>query len=126
MTRALPFALVVALGAGSLLFDFGTVARLPSLEDWAEASAAIRPEPGDAVQVWPWWADRARRFMPAVLAEEHPLEADYAFARRLWVIGFRPLAPSIENAQHQRTGAGIHRGKPQQWKSISIRETDRE
>ena len=70
----LAFAALIALGAGSLLFDLTLSWRLPSDADWAEVAAALRSaaQPGDAVQIWPVWAERARMFVDAapVLAEE--------------------------------------------------------
>src|SRR5271165_1842937 len=45
------------------------------------------------------------------------------------VVGFRPLAPSVENAQHERTGTrtGVHlRAASDRCTPISIREIDPE
>jgi hypothetical protein len=92
----LPFFALLALGALSLLFDLTLFARLPSDADWAEAAGALRArvEPGDGVQLWPVWAERARLFVDAmpVLAEEDLAQADYAFVKRLWVLSL-PRAP---------------------------------
>ena len=62
--RSGAFIALIALGAGSLLFDVTLPARLPSDADWAEAAGALRSaaQPGDAVQLWPAWAERARAF----------------------------------------------------------------
>src|SRR5256885_591918 len=83
------FVALIALGAGSLLFDLTMGFRLPSDADWAEAAGSLRSRarPDDAVQIWPVWAERARLFVDAapVLAEEDLEHADYLEARRLWV-----------------------------------------
>jgi len=88
--RRLPLLALVLLGAGSLAFDLALSARLPSDADWAEAAGALRAAgtPGDAVQLWPVWAERARLFVDAlpVLAEEDLARADYLGVQRLWVL----------------------------------------
>lgn len=93
--RAALFA-VFALGAGSLLFDLTLGLRLPSSADWAEAAGALRAsaQPGDAAQIWPVWAERARLFVDAmpVLAEERLREADFPGVRRLWILSL-PRTP---------------------------------
>jgi hypothetical protein len=94
--RSLAFAALVALGAGSLLFDLTLSWRLPSDADWAEAAAALRSaaQPGDAVQIWPVWAERARMFVDAapVVAEEDLQRADYPGVRRVWLLSL-PRTP---------------------------------
>jgi hypothetical protein len=95
LRRAL-FAALVAVGAGSLLFDLTLPFRLPSDADWAEAAGALRAraQPGDAVQPWPAWAERIRLFVDAmpVLAEEDLQGGDYVGVRRLWVLSL-PRTP---------------------------------
>jgi hypothetical protein len=90
------FVALIALGAGSLLFDLTLGFRLPSEADWAEAAGALRArtQPGDAVQIWPVWAERARLFVDAapVLAEEDLEHADYPEVRRLWLLAL-PRTP---------------------------------
>ena len=90
------FVALIALGAGSLLFDLTMGFRLPSDADWAEAAGSLRSRarPGDAVQIWPVWAERARLFVDAapVLAEEDLEHADYLEVRRLWVLSL-PRTP---------------------------------
>jgi hypothetical protein len=94
--RVAPFLALLALGAGSLLFDLTLSARLPSEADWAEAAGALRAraQAGDAAQLWPAWAERARLFVDSmpVLAEEDLAQADYFGVERLWVISL-PRAP---------------------------------
>jgi len=94
--RTLPLIGLVALGAGSLLFDLTLSLRLPSDADWAEAAGALRArkQAGDAVQIWPVWAERARMFVDAmpVLAEEDPAAADYFQVQRLWMLSL-PRTP---------------------------------
>ncbi len=93
--RALFVALIFA-GAGSLAFDLTLPLRLPSDQDWAEAAGALRTlaQPGDAVQIWPAWAERARLFVDAaeVLAEEDLQHADFVGVGRLWILSL-PRTP---------------------------------
>ena len=83
-------AALIAVGAGSLLYDLTLGLRLPDDASWAEAAGALRAEgrPGDAVQLWPAWAERGRIFVDAmpVLAEEDLASADYLFVQRLWIL----------------------------------------
>jgi len=96
MCSRLAFLALVAIGAGSLLFDLALPLRLPSDADWAEAAGALRASAGtnDAVQLWPVWAERARLFVDAlpVLAEEDLEHADYPGVARLWVLSL-PRTP---------------------------------
>jgi len=66
--RRAALAALVVVGAGSLLLDLALPFRLPSDADWAEAAGALRAvgRPGDAVQIWPVWAERARLFVDGV------------------------------------------------------------
>ena len=102
MLRAAPFALIVLAGLGSLAFDLTLSSRLPSEADWAEVAGALRQRvrPGDAVQLWPPWAERARLFVDAapVLAEEDLAGADFAGVQRLWLLSL-PGAPHAQVAQ---------------------------
>src|SRR5260370_38152688 len=79
---------LIAVGVGSLIFDLTLGLRLPDDASWAEAAGALRAQsrPGDAVQLWPAWAERARLFVDAipVLAEEDLASADYAGLQRPW------------------------------------------
>jgi len=88
--RRLWFFAIVLCGAGSLLFDLTLSARLPSEADWAEAAGALRAhaQPGDAVQLWPVWAEEARLHVDSmpVLAEEDLEHADYLGIKRLWLL----------------------------------------
>lgn len=104
--RRAAFAALVALGAASLAFDLTLPLRLPSDQDWAEAAGALRAaaRPGDAVQIWPAWAERARLFVDAapVLAEEDLQALDDPAVRRLWVLSlprtpfFHDPAPALQ------------------------------
>ena len=113
-----PFIALVLLGAASLVFDLTLPFRLPSDADWAEAAGALRAkaQPGDAVQIWPVWAERARLFVDAmpVLAEEDLARADYLGVRRLWVLSLARFATpdqaligrgATATAEPQRFGA---------------------
>jgi len=115
------FVALIALGAGSLLFDLTLGFRLPSDADWAEAAGALRAraQAGDAVQIWPVWAERARLFVDVapVLAEEDLGHADYLEVRRLWLLSlprtpfFRAPGPALRargatpDGEEQRFGA---------------------
>ena len=105
----LPFAALIALGVGSLLFDLTLSWRLPSDADWAEVAAALRSaaQPGDGVQIWPVWAERARMFVDAapVLAEEDLERADYAGVRRLWLLSL-PRTPFFRSADGRLVARG--------------------
>ena len=108
MLRTLPLIGLVALGAGSLLFDLTLSLRLPSDADWAEAAGALRArkQAGDAVQIWPVWAERARMFVDAmpVLAEEDPAAADYFQVQRLWMLSL-PRTPFFAPLDLVKRGA---------------------
>ena len=130
MKRALPLALLVLLGAGSLAFDLTLPLRLPSDQDWAEAAGALRADKGpDAVvQIWPPWAERARLFVDAapVAAEEDLATADYAFARRLWLLSL-PRVPfarlAAARAALERRGAAPL-GEARRFGALSLEEWD--
>src|SRR5260370_24761046 len=87
---------LIAVGVGSLSFDLTLGLRLPDDASGAEAAGALRAQarPGDAVQLWPAWAERARIFVDAtpVLAEEDLASADYAGVQRLWILSL-PRTP---------------------------------
>jgi hypothetical protein len=126
--RRLAFVLFVALGTGSLLFDLTLPLRLPSERDWAEAAGALRSSarPGDAVQIWPAWAERARMFVDAapVLAEEDLAQADYAGVRRLWILSL-PRAPYARNplvALHSR--GATEASEPRRFGALALQVWD--
>jgi hypothetical protein len=102
--RALPFLSFVALCAGSLIFDLTLSRRLPSDSDWAEVAASlrVRVKPGEEVQIWPPWAERARLFIESapVRAEEDLRSADYPGIERLWLVGlFRSPRNDLAHAR---------------------------
>jgi hypothetical protein len=88
--RRLSFFAILLCGAGSLLFDLTLSSRLPSEADWAETAGALRAQaqPGDAVQLWPVWAEEARLHVDSmpVFAEEDLAQADYLGVKRLWLL----------------------------------------
>jgi hypothetical protein len=108
------FVLLLACGAGSLLFDLTLSSRLPHESDWAELAGALRSEAraGDAAQLWPAWAEEARLHIDSmpVLAEEDLLHADYLGFKRLWVVSL-PHFGDAEPALRERgaTPAGPSR-----------------
>jgi hypothetical protein len=100
--RLAAFVAIVLLGIGSLAFDLTLGFRLPSDADWAEAAGTLRAraQPGDAVQIWPVWAERARLFVDAmpVLAEEDLGNADFVGVQRLWVLSL-PRTPFFSSPE---------------------------
>jgi hypothetical protein len=107
--RRLGFVALLICGAGSLLFDLTLPWRLPSEADWAELAGALRAEgrPGDALQLWPVWAEEARLHVDAmpVLAEEDLAQADYVGVQRLWVASL-PRTPHFRIADAQLIARG--------------------
>jgi len=122
------FWALIAVGAGSLLFDLTLPLRLPSDADWAEAAGALRASarPGDAVQIWPVWAERARLYIDAmpVLAEEDLERADHPGVERLWVLSL-PRAPFFAGpeAPLQARGA-VPAGAEQRFGALALRPWD--
>jgi hypothetical protein len=128
MRSGLAFAALIALGAGSLIFDLTLSWRLPSDADWAEAAAALRSaaQPADAVQIWPVWAERARMFVDAapVLAEENLEQADYVGVRRLWVLAL-PRVPFFRPADGGLSARGATPvGEARRFGALSLRAWD--
>jgi hypothetical protein len=110
-----------------LLFDLTLPWRLPSDGDWAEAAGALRAaaSPGDAVQIWPVWAERARLFVDAapVLAEEDPRSADYLGVRRLWVLAL-PRTPFYRAPDGALRARGATPAAEQRFGALSLRAWD--
>lgn len=103
--RALPlvelggFVLVALL---SLLFQLRLPGRLPQEADYRAVAERLRTEarPGDAVLLFPWWAERARLFVPPQLPVYGWLESDKADLSahpRIWVLG-QPELPRSDTA----------------------------
>lgn len=102
------------VSAASALFDLTLPLRLPREEDWVDAAGAVRAEArrGDAVQIWPAWAERARLFIDSmpVVAEEDLASADYVGIQRLWVVAlprtpfFRDPSPALSMRGATRSG----------------------
>jgi len=107
--RRAAFAALLAASFGSLLFDLTLPLRLPSDADWAEAAGALRAagRAGEAVQIWPAWAERARLFVDAlpVLAEEDLARADYPGLSALWVLSL-PRTPFFRSPAEALRGRG--------------------
>lgn len=128
MVARLAFWALIAIGAGSLLFDLTLSARLPDDAAWAEAAGALRQgaRPGDAVQLWPSWAERARLFVDAmpVLAEEDLSGADYAGVRRLWVLSL-PRTPFFSRPEEALARRGATAASEEQrFGAIALRAWD--
>jgi hypothetical protein len=118
---------LIALGAGSLVFDLTLGVRLPSDADWAEAAGALRAraQPGDAVQIWPVWAERARLFIDAapVLAEEDLEHADYLEVRRLWVLSL-PRTPLFRAPDEALRARGAAASEEQRFGALALKAWD--
>ncbi|GAC1338715.1 MAG: hypothetical protein NVSMB23_06760 [Myxococcales bacterium] len=115
------------LSLGALAFDLGAPALLPDDAAWAGAAAALRARvrPGDAVQIWPPWAERARLFVDAapVLAEEDLRAADYVGVSRLWVLaltGAPHADPAAADTALRARGAQAE-GEPLRFRGLSLR-----
>lgn len=126
--RSAALIALIALGASSLAFDLTLPLRLPSDQDWAESAGALRTLalPGDAVQIWPPWAERARLFVDAapVLAEEDLATLDDPAVRRLWLLSL-PRTPFF----HDPSAALLSRGatplrEEQRFGALSLRGWD--
>ena len=126
--RRAAFVALAALGAGSLAFDLTLPARLPSDQDWAEAAGALRAAAGagDAVQIWPAWAERARLFVDAmpVLAEEDLAGLDDPAVRRLWVLSL-PRTPFFHDPARALQARGATPARDEQrFGALSLRAWD--
>lgn len=127
--RSLPLWIVAAIGAASLAFDATLRLRLPDDADYAEAAAALRVRSSatDAVQVWPPWAERARRFVSAVpvRAEEDLRVADYPGVNRLWLLAL-PRVPfgHLDRARAALRARGASAGEELRFGALSLQAWD--
>jgi hypothetical protein len=117
VAAALPLAAFVLLSAGALVHDLAPSlpgAALPQQADWAEAAAALRSvaRPGDAVQPWPPWLERARLVIDAapVVVEEDLAAGDLFGVSRLWLLAL-PGVPfgGLERARRALASRGAVR-----------------
>ncbi len=101
---ALAVLIVVALGA--LSFQLSLPGRLPNDLAYRQAALALMQEakPGDVVLLSPWWAERARLFVPGTLpvvgylgSDGNPLSAH----PRIWVLA-QPGLPRFDGAAFDR------------------------
>jgi hypothetical protein len=127
--RSLPLWTVAAIGLFALAFDFTLPLRLPGDGDYAEAAAAlrIRASGSDAVQVWPAWAERARRFVTTlpVRAEENLRTADYTGVGRLWLLAL-PRVPfgRLDRARADLRARGAVSGEELRFGALSLQAWD--
>ena len=127
--RALPFFSFVALCALALIFDLTLPFRLPADSDWAEVAASlrVRARPGDEVQIWPPWAERARLFVESapVRAEEDLRSADYPGVERLWLVGlFRSPRSGLEEAREALRARGATTAERVRFGALELEEWD--
>src|SRR5260370_604715 len=99
--------LLVAFAAFALWFHATLSQRLPKDSDY-EAMAqflAAQAEPGDCVLFFPWWAERARVYLPETLPAIGYLGSDQDSlreVRRIWVLA-QPWLPPSDIAHFQRS-----------------------
>jgi hypothetical protein len=127
--RALPFFSLVALCALALIFDLTLPWRLPTDSDWAEVAASlrVRARPGDEVQIWPPWAERARLFVESapVRAEEDLRSADYPGVERLWLVGlFRSPRSDLDQAREALRARGATTDERIRFGALELEEWD--
>jgi hypothetical protein len=124
---ALPLCALVLFSLGALAFDLGLPARLPDDSAWAEAAGLLRAQvrPGDAVQIWPPWAERARLFVDAapVFAEEDLRRAEYVGVSRLWLLALTsaPHAGVLSAEAALRERGARAEGQPFLFRGLSLR-----
>ena len=110
-------ALLVAVGALSLTFDFRLPARLPSKSDYRQLASVLEAEaqPGDVLLVYPWWAERARLFVPdslpvvGCLGSEHNPLVDHP---RIWVLAQPDYRERISRHSNGHWIPGVRRWGP--------------
>jgi len=127
--RALPFFSFVALCALALIFDLTLPFRLPTDSDWAEVAASlrVRARPGDEVQIWPPWAERARLFVESapLRAEEDLRSADYPGVERLWLVGlFRSPRNGLAEAREALRARGASTTERVRFGALELEEWD--
>ena len=114
--RAAPLAGLVLLSLGALAFDLTQPLRTPGTADWAELAASLRAQgkPGDAVQLWPVWLERARLVIDAVpvLAEEELSTADYPGVSRLWLLSLPGPFAGVSKAEAALLSRGATAEEP--------------
>lgn len=120
---------VVALGLYGLAFLATLSRRLPSASDWRQVAAALARESreGDAVALAPWWAERARAFLP----HQVPLLAFPRLAgellpgvRRVWVIAL-PRAPGgAGDVERDLAARGRRAGAERRFGALSLARYD--
>ena len=99
-------SLLVAFAVAALAFHATLGQRLPKDSDY-EAMAQFltaRAEPGDCVLFYPWWAERARTYLPDSLPAVGYLGSDQDSLRkfrRIWVLA-QPRLPRSDIAYFER------------------------
>jgi hypothetical protein len=129
LANVVPWAALVLSGAAALAFDLTLQSRLPSDEDWADAAAAlrVRTQPGDEVQLWPPWAERARLFVESmpIRTEEDLRAADYVGALRLWLLAL-PRVPNgdLRGARAALKSRGATEGESVRFGALTLTPWD--
>jgi hypothetical protein len=101
------FAILTAAGIAALYFQLSLPRRLPSEGDYRDVAAALAKESkeGDVVLLYPWWAERARLFVPRSLPVVGYLGSDTDPLRtfpRIWVLAQPNLPRSDVKAFERR------------------------
>ncbi len=93
MQRAFDYALAVLLAgalAHSFVFYLSPPLTRPSADDYAEATAFVRGQfqPGDLIDLNPFWATRAREFLGDLPLQQYrrPEREELGPFRRLWLL----------------------------------------
>lgn len=98
--------LLVALAAVALSFHATLPQRLPKDSDYQAMAQFLTAQamPGDCVLFFPWWAERARTYLPETLPAIGYLGSDQDSLRdfrRIWVLA-QPRLPRSDIAQFER------------------------
>lgn len=102
----LELSALVGVGLWALLFQARLPSKLPSEDDYRAAAQVLEREakPGDVVLLFPWWAERARLFVPPNLPVVGYLGSDrdsLAAHPRIWVLG-QPDLPGSDRGDFER------------------------
>ncbi|HXN41843.1 MAG TPA: hypothetical protein VN918_08660, partial [Myxococcaceae bacterium] len=96
----------MVFAAVALVFHATLGQRLPTDSDYQAMARflAARAEPGDCVLFYPWWAERARTYLPDSLPAVGYLGSDQDSLRefrRIWVLA-QPRLPRSDLAHFER------------------------
>ena len=87
----------------------------------------MRAKPGDELQIWPPWAERARLFIEAVpvRAEEDLRTADFPGVDRVWLLAlFRSPRSGVREAREALRARGATAGERVRFGSLELERWD--